>query len=319
VRIRLGDDSARAFELRVVRFTHRSGGPDERGRGTAPVVVAGGILSNPLHAGGALHFADRETLLLSVGDGFHPPSARDPGDPRGSILRIPIDGETGRLPDGESPQIVAKGVRNSQGIHVSGDVVFFVDHGPTGLSFEGHRLGMDELNVLPLAALRESGNGPAAGSASHLVPLDSRIPDFGWPREAGIHVPAAYRTPLAEWTPAVAPAGLAARPTSRGHEVFLTGLRGQVLLRVEVEPVSSGGAPGVEGTLVARCQERLLDGAWGRIRAVALGEDGAVWVSTSNLDGRGTPQDEGDDRILKLVRTSGSRQNPSPPRNPPLQ
>lgn len=308
VRVRLGDDGARAFELRVIRYTHRSEGPADPGRGTDPVVVAAGILSNPLHAGGALHFVDRETLLLAVGDGFHPPAARDSGDPRGSILRIPIHGETGLRPEREGPQVVATGVRNSQGIHGSAEAVFFVDHGPTGLDFEGHRMGRDELNVLPAWALHGSGTPP-----------DSLLPDFGWPREAGIHDPAEHLPPLAEWTPAVAPAGLAVRPIPGGYELFLTGLRGQVLVRVEVDATSTEDTAGAQGTLVARCQEPLLEGEWGRLRGVAVGTDGTVWVSTSNRDGRGTPRDEGDDRILRLVRTSGPGQNPSSSGNPPLQ
>jgi glucose/arabinose dehydrogenase len=46
--------------------------------------------------------------------------------------------------------------------------------------------------------------------------------------------------------------------------------------------------------------EAGLTGAFGRLRAVAEGPDGYLYVSTSNRDSRGTPI-EGDDRILRLV------------------
>jgi glucose/arabinose dehydrogenase len=43
---------------------------------------------------------------------------------------------------------------------------------------------------------------------------------------------------------------------------------------------------------------RMLTG-FGRIRTVVRAPDGALWVSTSNRDGRGSPND-GDDRIIRL-------------------
>ena len=38
---------------------------------------------------------------------------------------------------------------------------------------------------------------------------------------------------------------------------------------------------------------------FGRIRAVVLGPDGFLYVSTSNTDGRGKPKD-GDDKIIRV-------------------
>jgi glucose/arabinose dehydrogenase len=46
-------------------------------------------------------------------------------------------------------------------------------------------------------------------------------------------------------------------------------------------------------------QENLLQN-YGRIREVAEGPDGYLYVSTSNRDGRGRPAED-DDRILRLV------------------
>jgi len=49
-----------------------------------------------------------------------------------------------------------------------------------------------------------------------------------------------------------------------------------------------GGAPTSEFT-----------GEYGRLRTVAIAPDGALWLMTSNRDGRGDPKDS-DDRILRF-------------------
>jgi glucose/arabinose dehydrogenase len=43
----------------------------------------------------------------------------------------------------------------------------------------------------------------------------------------------------------------------------------------------------------------LLQGEYGRLRTPVVGPDGALYVLTSNRDGRGAPADE-DDRILRI-------------------
>jgi glucose/arabinose dehydrogenase len=41
-------------------------------------------------------------------------------------------------------------------------------------------------------------------------------------------------------------------------------------------------------------------GAYGRLRDVVVGPDGALYIATSNRNGRGSPATD-DDRILRLV------------------
>jgi quinoprotein glucose dehydrogenase len=49
--------------------------------------------------------------------------------------------------------------------------------------------------------------------------------------------------------------------------------------------------------------EAIFDRQFGRLREVQNGPDGAIYVSTSNRDGRGSVR-RGDDRILRLTQTA---------------
>ncbi|MFC4946161.1 PQQ-dependent sugar dehydrogenase [Pseudonocardia sp. GCM10023141] len=107
--------------------------------------------------------------------------------------------------------------------------------------------------------------------------------NYGWPTVEGTVHRDGFVDPLAAWkTSDASPSGIAFAKGS----VWLGALRGARLWQV---PVSGA----VAGTPVAS-----LAAQFGRLRAVATTPDGsALWVSTSNRDGRGSPVAQ-DDRIL---------------------
>lgn len=109
--------------------------------------------------------------------------------------------------------------------------------------------------------------------------------NYGWPTVEGIGRQAGFTDPLVTWTTAEAsPSGL----SYAGGSLWVSALRGQRLWRV---PVTAGGL----GT-----PQPLLVSQFGRIRGVTTTPDGsAVWITTSNRDGRGDPG-QGDDKILVL-------------------
>ena len=72
-----------------------------------------------------------------------------------------------------------------------------------------------------------------------------------------------------------------------GDFLFAT-LRGEALHRLRLQ-----------GEEIA-ADEALLEGEYGGLRTVVEGPDGALYVLTSNQDGRGSPDDE-DDRILRIT------------------
>ncbi|MGI5826230.1 MAG: PQQ-dependent sugar dehydrogenase [Patescibacteria group bacterium] len=106
--------------------------------------------------------------------------------------------------------------------------------------------------------------------------------NYGWPNVTGSRQQSGTQSPVIQsgnetW----APAGLA----SLNGKLYFAGLRGQSLFVFNEE----------NNQLSKR-----LENQFGRLRAVVVGPDGNLYISTSNTDSRGNPK-EGDDKILKLA------------------
>jgi hypothetical protein len=62
------------------------------------------------------------------------------------------------------------------------------------------------------------------------------------------------------------------------------------------------------GVVVEDPTEFLTD-RYGRLRTVVLDAEGALWITTSNRDGLGTPEAD-DDRVLRVLPPGGSADSP---------
>ncbi|MBX6342157.1 MAG: PQQ-dependent sugar dehydrogenase, partial [Thermomicrobiaceae bacterium] len=82
-------------------------------------------------------------------------------------------------------------------------------------------------------------------------------------------------------------------PQWRGHFLF-AGLISRTLWDLQLP--ADGGQPKLTP---------IIQGDYGRLRAVVEAPDGTLYVLTSNRDGRGSPGPD-DDRILRLVPRAGS-------------
>jgi len=125
-------------------------------------------------------------------------------------------------------------------------------------------------------------HGPDRGDEINVI---TRGGNGGWPEKTG--------NGIKNYTPTIALAGCDIYdsdviPQWKGSMLFTT-LKENDLRRLTF--AADGSVAG---------EEILYDGEYGRLRDVAVGPDGFVYVATSNKDTRGNP-DDGDDRIFRIV------------------
>jgi len=119
-----------------------------------------------------------------------------------------------------------------------------------------------------------------ADELNRIVPGEN----YGWPLAEGTDGPRRFAQPHETWsTDEASPAGLA----YAGGYLWMATLRGERLWRIKV-------ASGQTSDPTA-----YFKGKYGRLRTIARGPDGRLWLTTSNNDGRGDPGPD-DDRILLL-------------------
>ena len=201
------------------------------------------------HGGCRLRFTPDGALLVGTGDTAEGTAAQDPRSLGGKVLRVdPATGER---------EVWTLGHRNVQGLAVrpGGDQVFAVEHGPDR---------DDEVNLL-----QPGGNygwdPDGNGSYDESVPMTDESIEGA--------VPAVWSS----GQPTLAPSGAAfldGRQWGAYDGLLLVGLlkaRGVLALRLDDA-----------GALLEQFRLPELDGAFGRIRSLTQGMDGALYVTTDN-------------------------------------
>lgn len=219
------------------------------------------------HAGTALAFGPDGKLYVSTGDATDRAQAQNLQSLSGKILRLNPDGSIPTdNPFPKSP-VYSYGHRNPQGLAWLNGRLYESEHGPSIF------------------------DGPAGGDEVNLITAGK---NYGWPLVSHGKLKDGTEPALRVFTPAEAPASLLAYtgtaiPQFTGN-LFFGALKGEGLVRLILDPNDGAKISGVE---------KLDQINYGRIRAVTQGPDGAIYFSTSNRDGRGTPANT-DDRIFRI-------------------
>ena len=213
--------------------------------------------------GGRIVFDGKGHVFLTLGDLGDKDRAQRPDDHAGSVIRLNLDGTVpadnpfvGK--PGWKPEKFDLGHRNMQGaaLHPKTGELWTHEHGPQG---------GDEINVI-----RPGRN-------------------YGWPVitygvNYGIGTKIGEGTqkqgmeqPLYYWVPSIAPSGMAFYTGDRfprwNGDLFVGALKDRMLVRLQLD-----------GEKVVK-EERMLQGALGRIRDVRVGPDGLIYLLTDENPG----------------------------------
>jgi glucose/arabinose dehydrogenase len=231
------------------------------------VVPIGDMTGAPRHQGCAVEVDSADHLWVTVGDANLPAGqngAQDPDRLNGKVLRLELDGSV----PADNPfgrPVYSLGHRNPQGLAFgAGGTTWAVEHGTDE---------NDEIN-----RLQPGGN-------------------YGYPCFTGTDTTGPIPDGCGPATDYLPPAWASGSPTlATSGASFLAGStwgawEGQLIVSTLKEEDLRRFSIGADG--VATLEETLLDRRFGRLRAVVIGPDGALYVSSSN----GTT-----DRIVRVTR-----------------
>jgi glucose/arabinose dehydrogenase len=239
----------------------------QTGKGVLDKILLDDLPGAGNHDGGRVKFGPDGKLYWTLGDAQTTRYAQNLKSLNGKILRLNSDGTV--PPDNPlaNSYVYSLGHRNPQGLAWQPGTgrLYATEHGPSG--FQG--CCRDEVNFI------EPGK------------------NYGWPEIRGDEVREGMVSPVIQsgtnetWAPTGA-VFVSVGPWA--GSLLFAGLRGQTLYRLVLDP---------NDPRKAQSFERHFSRQFGRLRDIVEGPDKALYLLTSNRDGRGSPAPD-DDRIIRL-------------------
>ncbi len=224
-------------------------------------------IGNMMHYGSRIVFDGQGHIFITTGERFeeqYRTQSQELNSHLGKIVRLNEDGSVPQdnpfvNREGALPEIWSYGHRNVQAAAMNPETntLWEIEHGPKG---------GDEINIV------EPGKNYGWPVISFGVNYD------GTPVGSGKSEAPGMEQPIQQWTPVIAPSGMmfysgTAFPEWKG-DLFVGGLAVTSLVRVELD-----------GNRFVGEERLLIDQGW-RIRDVAQGPDGSIYVITDESNGR---------------------------------
>ncbi|HEX3077445.1 MAG TPA: PQQ-dependent sugar dehydrogenase [Lachnospiraceae bacterium] len=234
---------------------------EENGKAVLDRVIIDRIPGGSTHDGGRIKIGPDRKLYVATGDAGTATLSQDVNSTAGKILRLELDGSIPQDNPFVNSPVYSLGLRNPQGLTWRDDMLYATDHG---------QFAHDEVDLIKPGL------------------------NYGWPIVEGDEVSEGLVTEKAiihsdrqTW----APSGIAYIDQGPWQgKLLVAGLASKKLLSMSLND---------SGTEVVEV-ENWLTNEYGRLREVIHAEDGSIYLTTSNRDGRGFPETK-DDRVLRLI------------------
>jgi len=249
-------DYGSTYREKVVRFTYSGGSLG------SPQTLIDQIPASSIHNGSRLLISGGK-LFISTGDASNTSTPQNVNSVSGKILRINLDGSIPADNPYPNNPVWSFGHRNPQGLVQVGNKIFSAEHGPDS---------DDEVNII------EKGR------------------NYGWPNVEGFCNESGEQTfcstnnvvePLINWTPTIAPSGLAFYNADYipqfKNSLLLAVLKGTKLMQLKLDDAQTK----IVGT------KDFYVNDYGRIRAICQSPEGKIYFCTSNGS---------DDKIVEISK-----------------
>lgn len=233
------------YKNKLVRYTYASGTLGN------PQVLLDQIPASSIHNGSRLVISG-DKLFISTGDAADTATPQNKASIAGKILRLNLDGSIPTDNPFPNSPVWSTGHRNAQGLTMVGNQLFASEHGPDS---------DDEINII------EKGR------------------NYGWPNVKGFCNESSEQAfcsqnnvvePLINWTPTIAPSGLAYYNSNYipqfKNSLLLAVLKGAKLVQLQLDNSQS--------KIIA--SKDFFVNSFGRLRAICQSPEGKIYICTSN-------------------------------------